>query len=526
MSPDHPFAEYEYSFTRSLNYGSQLGLMWNFALDGNDNPKLFGTNSCGGPGSRPLVTVNSNRSYSYNQEFYAMASKAIIPKDPSSPFRQRISMMVQDSLSWALIVRSLYGRDGPKLRGMKEAYAPVVYQMLVSSILLCLHPTELTATLLAATSHVWVQVKQTWLEELLKWIGKCWLVIHQEKGFDPLEGWALKEISGHKYNIEVPLKTCLACLYTLLIAALGHPHHLHLPIDHEEEDEYGDRESWDVTIEDGDGDKDSLAGGDYGDEEDKSNMGDDRSVEDPNLTCWGWIVVYFNSQLQFNFEEHYAICQIPDPNDIDVQDKVDFEQHCFSSSHGSMRSRVTTATSTNQTGPSITSRPSSHLSTLVTDRMEMTTSFKIHSSGLFMPVNQRSRKTRQCANGSRPVQGSGMMRVGVGSGISRSMEVWADLSGSMARKGAGWIGHQRLDGGSYSFTMGTGGAYGSAYGMYGMGKGLLKREGDQLRISSERMKRMHSVSPAVSDMSRMETHGLFVRPQQVLYVVDAVGLDL
>ena len=56
------------------------------------------------------------------------------------------------------------------------------------------------------------------------------------------------------------------------------------------------------------------------------------------------------------------------------------------------------------------------------------------------------------------------------------------------------------------------------------GKGSLKREGDQLSI--ERAKRLRSVSPAVSDMSNSESRGLFVRPQQVLYVVDAVGSDL
>ncbi|RDX40304.1 hypothetical protein OH76DRAFT_1490393 [Lentinus brumalis] len=56
------------------------------------------------------------------------------------------------------------------------------------------------------------------------------------------------------------------------------------------------------------------------------------------------------------------------------------------------------------------------------------------------------------------------------------------------------------------------------------GKGSLKREGDQLSI--ERAKRLRSVSPAVSDMSTSESRGLFVRPQQVLYVVDAVGADL
>ena len=42
--------------------------MWNIAADGNGNPKLPGTNSCGGGGCRPMVTVNSDGSYSFNQE--------------------------------------------------------------------------------------------------------------------------------------------------------------------------------------------------------------------------------------------------------------------------------------------------------------------------------------------------------------------------------------------------------------------------------------------------------------------------
>lgn len=54
----------------------------------------------------------------------------------------------------------------------------------------------------------------------------------------------------------------------------------------------------------------------------------------------------------------------------------------------------------------------------------------------------------------------------------------------------------------------------------GHGSGL-KREGDQLSI--DRSKRLRSVSPAVSDISNTESRGLFVRPQQVLYVVDAVA---
>ncbi|EKM57939.1 uncharacterized protein PHACADRAFT_251852 [Phanerochaete carnosa HHB-10118-sp] len=56
--------------------------------------------------------------------------------------------------------------------------------------------------------------------------------------------------------------------------------------------------------------------------------------------------------------------------------------------------------------------------------------------------------------------------------------------------------------------------------MAGHGSGL-KREGDQLSI--DRSKRLRSVSPAISDTSNTESRGLFVRPQQVLYVVDAVA---
>lgn len=58
----------------------------------------------------------------------------------------------------------------------------------------------------------------------------------------------------------------------------------------------------------------------------------------------------------------------------------------------------------------------------------------------------------------------------------------------------------------------------------GTGKGFLKREGDQLSV--ERAKRVRSSSPGLSDASTAESRGLFVRPQQVLYVVDAVGSDL
>ncbi|KAJ7896681.1 glycoside hydrolase [Mycena olivaceomarginata] len=89
----------------SLEHYSQSGLMFNLALDGNGNPKLPGTNSCGS-GCRPLVTINGDGSYSYNQEFYslAQASKAIIPKDSGGPWGQRIKVSVAGSLGWALRV--------------------------------------------------------------------------------------------------------------------------------------------------------------------------------------------------------------------------------------------------------------------------------------------------------------------------------------------------------------------------------------------------------------------------------------
>ncbi|KAH9478923.1 hypothetical protein JR316_0009386 [Psilocybe cubensis] len=92
------------------------------------------------------------------------------------------------------------------LRGVKEPYAAALYQTLVSSILLRPHPTDVTAPMLPVTSHVHVQVEQTRVE-LLRWIGKHWLEVRMEKGFDVLEGWALKEISDH---IEVPIDDLLS----------------------------------------------------------------------------------------------------------------------------------------------------------------------------------------------------------------------------------------------------------------------------------------------------------------------------
>ena len=58
---------YTHSFIGAITHNSHNGLMWNLALDGNGNPKLPGTNSCGTP-CRPVVTVNSNGTWSVNQE--------------------------------------------------------------------------------------------------------------------------------------------------------------------------------------------------------------------------------------------------------------------------------------------------------------------------------------------------------------------------------------------------------------------------------------------------------------------------
>lgn len=48
-----------------------------------------------------------------------------------------------------------------------------------------------------------------------------------------------------------------------------------------------------------------------------------------------------------------------------------------------------------------------------------------------------------------------------------------------------------------------------------------KREGDSLLVEQERLKRLRSASPAVSDASSVESRGLFVRPTQVLLVMGA-----
>ncbi|KAF7373313.1 Glucan endo-1,6-beta-glucosidase [Mycena sanguinolenta] len=93
-------------FIGAVTHNAHAALMWNIALDGNGDPKLPGTDSCGGAGCRAIVQVNSDGTYSVNQEFYSMAqaSKAIIPKDVGGAFGQRIGVTVGGELNWALIV--------------------------------------------------------------------------------------------------------------------------------------------------------------------------------------------------------------------------------------------------------------------------------------------------------------------------------------------------------------------------------------------------------------------------------------
>ncbi|KAI5827850.1 glycoside hydrolase family 30 protein [Schizophyllum commune Tattone D] len=92
-------------FIGGVNHNAATGLMWNIALDGNGNPKLPNTNSCGGPGCRAIAQVNSDGSWSVNQEFYAMAhvSKATIPKDVGGPMGRRIGTTVSGSIGWGLV---------------------------------------------------------------------------------------------------------------------------------------------------------------------------------------------------------------------------------------------------------------------------------------------------------------------------------------------------------------------------------------------------------------------------------------
>lgn len=100
------------------HYGKS-SMMWNLALDGNGQPMLPGAKSCG-TACRGVVQINSNGTWSLNQECECMtpysvlssylsipavwpiahAGKAIAPKDAGGPFGQRIAVAVGGTYSW------------------------------------------------------------------------------------------------------------------------------------------------------------------------------------------------------------------------------------------------------------------------------------------------------------------------------------------------------------------------------------------------------------------------------------------
>ncbi|KAF4586604.1 hypothetical protein EYR40_010616 [Pleurotus pulmonarius] len=79
-------------------------------------------------------------------------------------------------------------------RGVNDKNAALLYQTLVSAVLLHLHPTEQDQVMLSETSHIRIQVDDTRMD-VLRYIKKRWLTIRQDGGFDQLEGWAVKEIA-------------------------------------------------------------------------------------------------------------------------------------------------------------------------------------------------------------------------------------------------------------------------------------------------------------------------------------------
>ncbi|EIN08687.1 hypothetical protein PUNSTDRAFT_144164 [Punctularia strigosozonata HHB-11173 SS5] len=88
-------------------------------------------------------------------------------------------------------------------RGLSESNAGVLYQALVSSILLRVN--DQGETVVSATSHVRVQVEQL-RTDVLRWLRKRWFGVRDQGGFDSLESWAVKEISD---EIDVPVEELL-----------------------------------------------------------------------------------------------------------------------------------------------------------------------------------------------------------------------------------------------------------------------------------------------------------------------------
>lgn len=92
-------------FIGAVEHGARTAMMWNLVADSAGNPKLPGTDSCGN-GCRGIVTVNGDGTWSFNQEYYAMAQASIatIPRDQGGPSASRIGVTVEGSNSAALRV--------------------------------------------------------------------------------------------------------------------------------------------------------------------------------------------------------------------------------------------------------------------------------------------------------------------------------------------------------------------------------------------------------------------------------------
>lgn len=71
------------------------------------------------------------------------------------------------------------------------------FQVLVNSVLLRSQTDPVTGvatTLLSSTSPIRARVEQARID-IVKWLRKRWLNVRQGNAFEPLEDWALKEIS-------------------------------------------------------------------------------------------------------------------------------------------------------------------------------------------------------------------------------------------------------------------------------------------------------------------------------------------
>ncbi|EED85027.1 predicted protein [Postia placenta Mad-698-R] len=275
-------------------------------------------------------------------------------------------------------------------RGMSEKNAAILYQTLVSSILLRPHATNPEEAMLSSTSQVRVLVEQTRMD-VLRWLRRRWMNVKQEGGFDNLEGWAVKEISGGMIVLSV---------YSALASTV----------------------------------KGSL----------KRKSSSDTITAPTSLSKAG--------------APRGATLEIGIPCIISSK-KARFR--AYARYIGEVEG---------ESGPWV---------------------------GVEVPVSDAwpgdKLDGRQWNDGSW----GGIRYFDIGN--PSEWEYGDDRSAR--RRRIDWVNNLSRD-----------------------PKNSLKREGDQLSI--ERAKRLRSVSPAVSDMSNSESRGLFVRPQQVLYVVDAVGSDL